>query len=258
MAMQTIRVETQHNVARVSLNRPERRNAFNAELIRELGMAFTSLDPAVRVVVLTGEGKAFCAGADLQWMQESASLGERGNAEEAAAMAQLFQTIDQTPRVVIGRINGPAIGGGLGLVACCDIVVTLDTVRFAFSEVRLGVIPAVISPFVLRKISISAARRYFLTGEQFSAERAKELGLVHEVVKAEALDATVDELARAVQNCGPVAVGEAKKLIRRVTPQTDEAHTAYTVGAIARLRVSPEAKEGFCAFLEKRPPAWAK
>lgn len=254
--METVRVEVENGIARITLNRPEVRNAFNDTLIREIIDAFESLGSDVRVVILTGEGKAFCAGADLKWMQRSVSLGGAENAEDAAAMARVFRIVDETPRVVVCRLNGPAIGGGLGLVSACDIVVAVDRVKFRFSEVRLGVVPAVISPFVLRKISISAARRYFLTGEVFDAHKAMELGLVHEVVKAEDLDATVDAIAEGILETGPRAVAEAKVLIRKVTPPIAEAVHAYTVETIARLRISPEAAEGFAAFLQKRSPEW--
>lgn len=254
--MECIRVQTEGGIARVTLARPEVRNAFNETLVRELIEAFESMGPEVRAVVLTGEGKAFCAGADLKWMQSAASLSGEGNARDARALVDLFRVVDESPRVTIARVNGPAIGGGLGLVACCDIAVTLGEVRFGFSEVRLGVVPAVISPFVLRKISVSAARRYFLTGELFDAHTAKGLGLVHEVVRPADLDATVDRLAQAVLGCGPVAVREAKQLIRTVMPPPPPEVADATVELIARLRVSEEAAEGFAAFLQKRPPRW--
>ena len=254
--MECIRVDIHGGIARVTLDRPDVRNAFNETLVRELITTFQAMGPEVRAVVLSGEGKAFCAGADLKWMQEAASLSGEGNARDASALVDLFRVVDESPRVVIARINGPAIGGGLGLVACCDIAVTLDQVRFGFSEVRLGVVPAVISPFVLRKISVSAARRYFLTGEMFDAQTAKALGLVHEVVPAAALDQTVDALAKAVLGCGPDAVREAKQLIRSVAPPPPREVIDATVELIARLRVSEEAAEGFAAFLQKRPPRW--
>lgn len=254
--METVRLEVEGGIARVTLNRPSVRNAFNDVLVKELISTFESMGPEVRAVILTGEGKAFCAGADLTWMQKAVSLGGTENAEDAAAMVTLFRLIDESPRVVIGRVHGPAIGGGLGLVSCCDIVVTVPEVKFAFSEVRLGVVPAVISPFVMNKISVAAARRYFLTGERFSAQVAKELGLVSEVVEPDQLDNTVNELAQSVLATGPTAIAEAKELIRRVRPSVPPEVHDYTVKTIARLRVSPEAQEGFAAFLEKRAPRW--
>lgn len=256
IAMETVKVEMRDGIAWVILNRPEVRNAFNETLVRELAEAFAGLDESARAVVLTGEGKAFCAGADLKWMQKAIALEGTDNAQDASAMVELFDMIDRSPRPVIGRINGPAIGGGLGLVCCCDMVVTVDTVRFGFSEVRLGVAPAVISPYCVAKIGLSAARRYFLTGELFSAERAREIGLVHEVVPAEKLDAAVEEFCDAIRATGPKASAAIKELIFEIAPPVPQEVKDYTVKTIARLRISPEAQEGFAAFLGKRKPNW--
>lgn len=254
--MECIRVDIERGIARVTLNRPEVRNAFNGTMLKELHHAFTSFDESVRLVVLTGEGKAFCAGADMRWMAESRKLDDADNAQDASLMMDLFRAIDESPRPVIGRINGPTVGGGLGLLACCDIVVSVDTVRFGFTEVKLGVVPAVISPFVMQKMDITAARRYFLTGELFDAHEAKRLGLVHEVVAAPELDATVDQLAETILRVAPGAVAEAKALIRMVKGRPSDEILHEAVKTIARLRVSDEALEGFAAFLEKRKPAW--
>lgn len=254
--MECVRVESEGGITRITLNRPDVRNAFNEVLVTELREAFANLGAETRVVILGGAGKSFCAGADLTWMQKAVALGGEQNAQDAAAMVELFNTIDACPKVVIGRIHGAAVGGGLGLLSCCDIAVATHGVSFGFSEVRLGVVPAVISPYVLRKIPVSAARRYFVTGERFDAQAAKTLGLVHEVVGEAELDATVDAMASQILSTGPNAVAEAKALIRTVAPPVSQEVHDYTVQLIARLRVAPEAQEGFAAFLEKRAPQW--
>jgi methylglutaconyl-CoA hydratase len=254
--MKTVRVEQQGNIARITLNRPDVRNAFDATMIKELREAFDALPDNARIVVLTGSGSAFCAGADLEWMQASAAMSEKENAADAAQMARLFSVIDETERVVIGRINGPALGGGLGLVACCDVAIAVDTVKFGFSEVRLGLVPAVISPFVVAKMGVSASRRYFVTGELFGAHQALADGLVHKVVGPERLDDAVNHMLELVEKNGPRAMGEAKKLVRVVSARPRVEALSYAVETIARLRVSPEGQEGVKAFLEKRKPSW--
>lgn len=254
--METLQVHSERGVTTVTLNRPEVRNAFNDVLVRELADSFTALPEGTRVVVLAGAGPAFCAGADLQWMMRSAQASEAENLEDARFMGRLFDTIDNCPAVVVGRIHGPVMGGGLGLLSCCDVAVAVDTVNFAFTEVRLGLVPAVISPFVLSKIRPTIARRIFTTGEKFSANQAKEWGLVHEVVAADALDATVRQLVEAVLQNSPAAVAEAKRLVRLVTT-TPRGQAMDEVAAIlARLRRSPDAIEGFTAFAQKRKPTW--
>ena len=254
--MNTIRLETKGSVATVTLDRPGVRNAFNEELIDELAQAFTSLAPGIRAVVLTGAGSIFCAGADVQWMKRSKDHTEKENARDAAAMAAMFRAIDECPRPVIGRVNGAALGGGSGLVACCDIVVAVEEAVFGFTEVRLGIVPANISTFVLPKIGAAAARRYFLTGERFSAQEARAIGLVHEVVKPETLDAGVNDLVQQILLGGPHAVAIAKELIRDSLALPRDRAIANTVKTIARVRVSPEGQEGLAAFLEKRKPDW--
>lgn len=254
--MKTLRLEIQGATARVWLARPEVRNAFNDVVIAELRDVFANFSSDTRVVVLSGEGRAFSAGADLEWMRSSAGFTMEQNAEDAARLASLFRVIDEAPQVVIARINGAALGGAVGLIACCDVAVALEGAKLGLTEVRLGLIPAVISPYVVRKIGESAARRYMLTGEIFSAERAVELGLVHEVVAEDELDTTVERLASAVLANGPLAVSNAKRLIREVRLRDPDAARAYTVDAIARTRVSDEGQEGVAAFLEKRKAAW--
>ncbi len=256
--METIKVETSGPVARVTLNRPDVKNAFNEVVIKELRDTFVGMPEAVRVVVLTGAGDVFCAGADINWMKKSKSYTEDQNAADAAAMSGMFRAIDESPRAVIGRINGVALGGGTGLTAVCDMAVAVEGAQFGFTEARLGIVPAVISAYVLPKVDESAARRYFLTGERFGADEAKRIGLVHEVVKPEALDAKVDELVKAVLSCGPKAVGIAKRLIHDERHMSRDEAVAYTVKTISRVRVTPEAQEGLGAFLDKRKPTWAQ
>ena len=254
--MTTVRIDVREWVATVTLARPDVRNAFNEVLIEELRTAFESFGPEVRAVILTGDGPIFCAGADVQWMKKSRDRSEQENADDARAMAMMFRAIDECPKPVIARVRGAALGGGSGLVACCDIVVAAEGTTFGFTEVRLGIVPANISTFVLPKIGARAARRYFLTGERFDAGRAREIGLVHEVVPDSALDATVDGLVAEILKCGPDAVATAKEIVREgLARQRDDA-IEYTIRTIARVRVSPEGQEGLAAFLEKRKPRW--
>ena len=255
--METLRVETHNGVTRVTLNRPDKRNAFDDVMIRELKDVFGDLGDETQLVVLTGAGSAFCAGADLAWMAKSREYTRERNVAEARSLGELFRVIDEAPRAVIARVNGPAMGGALGIIAACDVVVAVDSVHLAFSEVRLGLAPAVISPFVVRKIGRSAARRYFLTGETFNAQTAKEIGLVHEVVGAESLDERLEQIVSAMRANGPQAMGEAKALIRQVTALPSAEASEYAAEMIARLRVAPEAQEGLAAFLEKRPARWS-
>ena len=255
--METIRVETRGPVTTVRLHRPEVRNAFDETLISELTQAFRAIPEASRVVVLTGEGPVFCAGADAAWMKKSKEYGQKENERDAAAMATMLRAVEECPKPVIGRVRGAALGGGSGLVAACDIVVAEEGAQFGFTEVRLGIIPAVISTFVLPKIGPSAARRYFLTGERFGAREAQTLGLVHEVAPPDALEAKVEALIAELLRCGPRAVEAAKRLLREVAGLSRKKAIEHTVHTIARLRVSPEAQEGLGAFLEKRKPGWS-
>jgi len=255
--MTTIRIDVREGVATVTLARPDVRNAFNEVLIDELRRAFSSFGPEVRAVVLAGEGPTFCAGADVQWMKASKDKSESENAADARAMAMMFRAIDECPKPLIAKVRGAALGGGSGLVACCDIVVAAEGTWFGFTEVRLGIVPANISTFVLPKIGARAARRYFLTGERFDAARAREIGLVHEVVADSALDATVEGLVGEILKCGPNAVATAKEIVREgLARQRDDA-IEYTIRTIARVRVSPEGQEGLAAFLDKRKPRWS-
>jgi methylglutaconyl-CoA hydratase len=254
-----LRVEREGARARVVLARPDVRNAFNAELIARLRDTFLELggDPSVRAVVLQGEGKTFCGGADVNWMRGALALGEDENVRDAEAMSDMYRAIDRCPKAVIARVHGAALGGGAGLCAVADAVVAEEQTVFGFTETKLGIIPAVISPFALAKIGVSHARRLFLTGERFGARRAQAIGLVHEVVSADALDAAVDAIAAELGTAGPSAVAAAKALIPEVRAASYDGSRAITARAIAKQRTTEEGQEGLRAFLERRPAAWA-
>ena len=250
-------------VEHVTLNRPDVRNAFNEHVIAELTAWAAGVDEpaarrAIRVVVLSGAGKMFCAGADVAWMSKTIHYTEDENLRDASSMSRMFTAINKVPVPVIGRIQGAALGGGAGLAAVCDIVVADDAALFGFTEVKLGILPAVISPFVLAKIGQSAARELFLTGARFTAARAKEIGLVHAVVAAADLDATVNRYVQELLTAGPEAIAAAKALIPVAWGRDSDAVTSITAAAIAARRVSPEGQEGLRAFLEKRAPAWSE
>jgi methylglutaconyl-CoA hydratase len=244
-----LRVERTGDVLRVTLARPERRNAFDAALIASLTEAFAGVEDA-RCVVLAGDGESFCAGADVEWQRTSIELSFEENVEDAMRLYRMMEVIDTCPAPVVAAVQGYALGGGSGLTACCDVAVASPDAVFGFSEVRLGIIPAVISPFVLPRIGPGAARRYFLTGERFDAETALRIGLVHEL--AEDLDGAVSAVVRSVLAGGPVAVRAAKQLIRERPQGTATAEIA------AQRRSSAEGQEGLRAFLEKRAPGWIK
>ena len=251
--------EVRNGIARVTLNRPDIRNAFNDEVIIELCNLFQAIadDDAVRVVVLTGTGTAFCAGADLNWMQKVADYDIEENIMDAQHMVDMIEFIDRCPQPVIGRINGHAMGGGCGLVAVCDMAIASRDAMFAFTEVKLGLVPAVISPYVIRKIGIGPTRELFLTGERFDANRAKEIGLVNAVAPPDSLDAAVDSKIKLLLTSGPKAMAEVKKLIRKVPHVDPREMKNYTAELIANLRVSEEGHEGIAAFLQKRDAKWA-
>jgi methylglutaconyl-CoA hydratase len=246
-------------IERLTLNRPEVRNAFNADLIGELfdWASNTRHDATVRVVVIAGAGKSFSAGADINWMADSVGYTEEQNLRDAEAAAQMFGAINSLPMPVIGRVHGAALGGGAGLAAVCDIVVAEAQTIFGFSEVKLGIVPAVISPFVLEKIGRSAARELFLTGVRFAAARAKEIGLVHAVVPETELDASVAGYVSEILSSGPEAIAAVKALITQVWPLSAHDAVAVTAKAIAGRRVSAEGQEGLRAFLAKRKPTWS-
>ena len=242
----------------LTLNRPEVRNAFNEHVIDELTRwaETTAQDRAVRCVVLAGAGSLFCAGADVTWMSKMVSYTQDENRRDAQAMARMFSALDTLPFPLVGRIHGAALGGGVGLAAVCDIAVCDDDAVFGFTEVKLGILPAVISPYALAKIGRSAARELFLTGMRFGARRAKEVGLVHAVVPLPQLDAKVDEYVKEVLSAGPEGIAAAKVLIPQVWSRLSQDAMGITADAIAERRVSPEGQEGLKAFLEKRKAAW--
>ena len=251
------------SVERLTLNRPDVRNAFNEDVIAELSeWAARTREAAVRhdirAVVIAGAGKVFCAGADVTWMSKTVHYTEEENLRDAMAMSRMFAAINELPVAVFGRIQGAALGGGAGLAAVCDIVAAEDTALFGFTETKLGILPAVISPFALAKIGQAAARELFLTGARFSAARAKEIGLVHTVVPAAELDAAVDRYLQELSTAGPEAVAAAKALIPGVWGRPIADAMPLTAAAIAARRVSPEGQEGLRAFLEKRKARWTE
>jgi methylglutaconyl-CoA hydratase len=258
--MATLSITTDDGIARVTLARPDVRNAFNAELIAELRDSFEQLsgNPHVRAIVLAGEGKVFCGGADINWMRGALALSYDENVADAEFMSGMFRAIDGCSKPVIGRIHGAALGGGAGLTAVCDIVIASDETIFGFTEVKLGIIPAVISPFVLAKIGVSHARALFLTGERFDAKRALAIGLVHQVVDAGDLDAAIDTTIAELRSAGPHAIAAAKALIPHVRAASYDASLSITASAIAKQRVSPEGQEGLHAFLERRKASFAE
>ena len=257
--MSHLQINVAGAVATVTLNRPDVRNAFNDEVILELTAAFGDLGARgdVRCIVLAANGSAFCAGADLNWMRSMADYTREQNLADAGRLAGMMRAVYECPKPTIARIQGDVYAGGTGLVAACDIAVSVDTAQYCLSEVRLGLLPSTISPYVIRAMGARAAHRYFLTAERFSATEALRIGFVHEVVTTAALDGKVMELAQALVNAGPDAVRLCKKLVQDVagydiTPEL----VAMTVGSIADVRVSPEGREGLQSFLQKRKPNW--
>ena len=249
----------QRGIARLTMNRPDLRNAFNQDVINQIceAMGRLSTDENVRIIVLTGAGKAFSAGADLNMMRAVADYSPAENKDDARRLAHMLASIYHSPKPTIARVNGPAMGGGLGLIAACDIAIGADTSFFALSEVRVGLIPAVISPFVIQAIGTRQARRYFLSGERFDAATAEQMGLLHKTASPEMLDATIDEMIDNLLVCAPGAIGECKDLIQAVSARAIDEHVMRdTAERIARLRASKEGKEGVSAFLEKRKPNW--
>jgi len=249
-------------VARVTLTRPEVHNAFDATLIAELRTAFQALErespEQLRAVVLAGEGQSFCAGADIDWMRAAMQLDVEGNEQDAMAMAEMFEAVDTCPVPVVARVQGAALGGGMGLCAVSDVVIAESGARFGFTETRLGILPSVISPFVIAKIGESQARALFPGGRRFDALRAQRIGLVHEVVEGlDALDLAVDAVIADLLAAGPTAARAAKSIVREVRGLGHGSSKWHTARVIARQRVSDEAREGFAAFTEKRRPAWA-
>lgn len=264
MPYETLKVQLDsRGVFTVTINRPEIRNAFNDVLIRELTQVFEgeAIKPEVRVIVLRGEGGVFCAGGDLNWMRRSVELDYNDNLKETLKLSRMFALLNECPKPIIGRIQGAAIGGGVGLVSICDIAVATKTTQFSLSEVRLGIVPACIGPFVVAKIGASHARGLFVSAERFTGEKAHEIGLVHKTVEDDAaLDPEIERLLENMLQCGPNAMATAKRLVLDLTWPERRSQLNNTIEYVSKvladLRISPEGQEGVKAFLEKRKPSW--
>jgi methylglutaconyl-CoA hydratase len=259
MTYQTLAISIDGKLATVTLDRPDVRNAFNETTIAELALAFDELGRSdeVRAIVLAANGAAFCAGADLNWMKKMAGYSHAENSEDAARLADMLRTIYLCPKPVVAKVQGDCYAGGMGLVAACDIVVAVEEANFCLSEVKLGLIPATISPYVIKAMGENAARRYFLTAERFSAREAHRIGFAHEVVAADKLDEQVAAIVKALVTNSPNAVRQAKVLVRDIAGQdVTDALLADTAERIAQIRASSEGREGVASFLEKRKPSW--
>lgn len=259
MTYTTLTIERAGHVATVTLNRPDVRNAFNETTIAEIKQAFSELgdDAGLRAIVLAANGPAFCAGADLNWMKKMAGYTHAENHADALLLAGMLRTIYLCPKPVVAKVQGDCYAGGMGLVAACDIIVAVEAANFCLSEVKLGLIPATISPYVIKAMGEQAARRYFLTAERFGAQEAQRIGFAHEVVSADTLDARVAEIVKALVSNSPHAVQQAKVLVREVSGQAvSDALLADTAERIAQIRASDQGREGVASFLEKHKPAW--
>ncbi len=255
--MQCITVKHTSYITEIQLSRPERSNAFNAQMIAELTAAFeATANCNTRVILLTSDGKHFCAGADLEWMKQTASLSNSENKQDARALAKLFETIDSSSIPTIALCHGAAFGGGIGLLACCDIVICDETALFSLSEVKIGLVPATISPFVVRAIGTRQMRRFALTGERFDSTMARHIGLVHTIVSSDSLHAKGRELATLICNNAPHAVALTKELIRGISSLDHSEITEHTSQLIADVRTSDEGQHGLQSFIEKQPPHW--
>ena len=260
MEYDTIEVLKAKDIVTVKLNRPDVHNAMNAQMMEELTTCFKELssDKTVRSIILTGNGKSFCAGADLNWMKSMVNYSKDENIKDSKLLLDLYEMIYSCPKPVIGRINGHAFGGGLGLLAVCDLNIALPDLKFAFSEVKLGIIPAVISTFVIKRIGVANMRRLFITGEKFTSEYARDIGLIDSVVPKENFDYEIQKYVEQIYSSGPNAIKEAKKLVNECQKTDLESYKKYTVEKIAELRVSEEGQEGINAFLEKRKSKWRR
>jgi methylglutaconyl-CoA hydratase len=259
MKYETIEIHREKDVVTVCLNRPDVHNAMNEQLMKELTDCFKELsrDDKVRVIALTGNGKSFCAGADLNWMKSMAKYSKEENIEDSRLLLNLYETIYTCPKPVIGRVNGHAFGGGIGLFAVCDIAIAIPDCKFAFSEAKLGIIPSVISTYIVRRIGLSNMRRLFVTGERFNSEYAKEVGLIDYVVSEDKIDEKIQKYVEILRSSGPKAIEEVKKLVDACEKMDREKYKEHTVKKIAELRVSEEGQEGINAFLEKRKTKWS-
>lgn len=258
--LKTVVYKVKNKVAHVTLNRPEVHNAFNDTMIKELSTIFDDIEknPNVRVVIVTGAGKSFCAGADLNWMRRVKDYSYDDNLNESLDLAEMLYKIYASSKPTIARVNGTAIGGGTGLVAVCDIAIASSAAKFSFSEVKLGLIPACISPYVIKKCGEGKCREFFLTGERLTAEKACAAGLVNLVVPLEEIDVVVDKFVDRLISSGPEAIKKCKELLRRVPEMSFDDAKKYTAEVIAQLRISDEGQEGMNAFLEKRRPKWSE
>lgn len=257
---ETIKFECNNNIARITLNRPDVHNAFNDVMIKELSTVFSDINERsdIRVVILTGEGKSFCAGADLNWMRRIKDFSYDDNLKESLELADMLYKMYVCSKPTIARVNGAAIGGGTGLVAVCDIAVAASRAKFSFSEVKLGLIPACISPYVMKKCGEGNCREFFLTGERLVAEKAQKAGLVNIVADLEKIDENIEQIVHNLITSGPDAINMCKVLLRTIAELPFDKARTYTVEVIAKLRISDEGQEGMAAFLEKRRPQWAK
>jgi len=258
MTYETIEITKKENIATVTLNRPDVHNAMNELLMKELTKCFKDLskDKDVQCVILTGKGKSFCAGADLHWMKSMVSYSKEENIKDSRLLLDLYETIYSCPKPVIGKINGHAFGGGIGLIAVCDITITIPERKFAFSEANLGIIPSVISTYIAPRMKKADMRRFFITAERFDSETANIIGLIDYVVPSEEFDDKIDECIQLLRSSGPVAVGEVKNLIDTLSKMDVKDYKEFTVKKISELRISKEGQEGINAFLEKRKPSW--
>lgn len=251
-------IKGKRGIVRIVLNRPDIHNAFNDEMIQGLIDAFEDIekDESLRLVTITGEGKSFCAGADLNWMKKMVGYSDEENYQDSVKLAGLFQAINNCSLPVLAKVNGATLGGGTGVIAACDFVLSAKSAKFGFTEARLGLVPAVISPFVMAKIGESEARAWFLSGERFEAERAKDMGLVHEITPLDNLDTEFEKWVEKFLKAGPAAAREAKALIKNVLVLDKDKVTDFTCKTISRIRIGTEGQEGMKALLEKRKPSW--
>lgn len=260
MKYETIAIHREKDVSTIVLNRPEVHNAMNEKLMKELTNCFKELseDDDVKIIILTGNGKSFCAGADLNWMKSMAKYSEEENIKDSRLLLDLYESIYSCPKPVIGRVNGHAFGGGLGLFAVCDLTIAVPNCKFAFSEVKLGIIPSVISTYIVRRIGLANMRRLFITGERFESKYAKEIGLIDYVATEEEIDSTIQKYVKILRSSGPNAIKEVKNLIDNCEKLSVDEYKEFTVKKISDLRVSKEGQEGINAFLEKRKSKWSE
>jgi methylglutaconyl-CoA hydratase len=260
MEYKTIEVQKERNIATIFLNRPDVHNSMNEKLMSELTSSFKELskDEKIRVIVLTGKGKSFCAGADLNWMKSMVEYSMKENIADSKILLNLYEEIYSCPKPVIAHVNGHAFGGGIGLFAACDIVIAIPDCKFAFSEVKLGIIPAVISTYIVRRIGLSNMKRLFLTGERFDSDYAKEIGLVDFVVPKKEIDKKVQKYVEILLSSGHQAIVEVKKLVDACEKMDLDKYKEHTVKKISQLRISDEGQEGINAFLEKKKPKWSE